>query len=352
MDGNITFTRLPTKLIYILDSDLLKMLVILIQQEDYWTSTKKLNTDGSFYKPMQEFADIFRKKNLQDVRLMLQTLQSKKLIDIIPSKSKKQANYYRINWDKIAEYSQILIPQLIESPMIKTAKRKCKSTVDSTESYQSDENIDSTESYHQSIEDSTDSYQQDRDLIVQDCTPTKDNIININNNTTIDNSEFTKSPLYDECKKRIEEMIADYINESDYVNALYKHSSIDNFIELVATKHIPTCELELYKSQLSESMQVHERRGWNIKLDKITDEMIQKFHYTNILNVKTPTNYYQFTSILNNLIGKVDLYVSPNNWEELIERMKIWINHQWDRGTISYDCKQESIEKIYSKLAS
>lgn len=32
----IQFTRLPTKLIFALDSDLLKMLAVLIQQESYW----------------------------------------------------------------------------------------------------------------------------------------------------------------------------------------------------------------------------------------------------------------------------------------------------------------------------
>lgn len=351
MDGNITFTRLPTKLIYILDSDLLKMLVILIQQEDYWTSSKKLYTDGSFYKPMQEFADIFRKKNLQDVRLMLQTLQSKKLIDIIPSKSKKQANYYRINWDKIAEYNQIPIPQLIKSPMIKTAKRKCKSTVDSTESYQSNANSDSTELYHQSIEDSTETYQQDSDLIVQDCTPTINNIIKINNNITIDNSEITESPLYEQYNKRIKEQITDYNNEVDYINALDKYSKIESLLE-VATKHIPTAELEVYKSQLSEASLAHERRGWNVLLDNITEDMTQNYHISNVHNVKTPSDPQQFKIILNDLIGRTDLYISSEHWEELTPSIEKWITHQWERDIISYDLQQEYIDKIYSKLAS
>lgn len=351
MDGNITFTRLPTKLIYILDSDLLKMLVILIQQEDYWTSAKKLNADGSFYKPMQEFAEIFRKKNLQDVRLMLQTLHTGRFIDIIQSRSKKQANYYRINWDKIAEYNQIPIPQLIESPMIKTAKRKCKSTVDSTELYLSNANSDSTKLYHQSVEDSTESYQQNRDLIVQNCTTTIDNILNKNNNITIDNSEITKSPLYEQYKSRIEELLADYQQESDYIVALDKFSNIESILEL-ATKHIPTNEIELYNSQLSEASIAHERRGWNVLLDNITDDMMQRYHITNIHNVKTPSNPQQFKIILNDLLGKTDLYISSEYWEELSESVEKWINHQWDRDIICYDLQQESIDKIYSKHAS
>ena len=53
---DIQFTRLPTKLIYALDSDLLKMLAVLIQQESYWIEHKKIGNDGSFYKPVKEFA--------------------------------------------------------------------------------------------------------------------------------------------------------------------------------------------------------------------------------------------------------------------------------------------------------
>lgn len=352
MDGNITFTRLPTKLIDVLDSDLLKMLALLIRQEDYWRNHKKLETDGSFYKPIKEFAASFRKKNYQDVRLILQTLQAEGFISIIQSKGGNQANHYRICWDYIATFNDKKIPQLMNEPMIKTAKRASKKKVeDSTKSYQSDEDIDSTELYHQSVEGNTESYQQDSSLIVQDCTPTIDNIININNNNTIYNSEITKSPLCEQFKIRIEEMIAEYINESDYINALDKHSKIESLLE-VATKHIPTAELEVYKSQLSEASLSHERRGWNVVLDNITDDMIQKYHITNVHNVKTPSNSQQFRIILNDLIGRTDLHISSEHWKELTESVEKWINHQWKRGIISYDLQQEYIDKIYSKMAS
>lgn len=166
---DIPFTRLPTKLIYTLDSDLLKMLAILIQQESYWKEHKKLGGNGSFYKPIKEFADCFRKKNLQDVRLILQTLQAEGFIEIISSKGGKQANYYRINWNKVEAYNDIPIPQLIQSPMIRTAKRTSKNSVE-----------DNTVLYQQIEDDSTISYQQDNSLIVRDCTTTIDNIQNIN----------------------------------------------------------------------------------------------------------------------------------------------------------------------------
>lgn len=349
--NEIPFTRLPTKLIYILDSDLLKMLLILIQQEDYWNNVRKLEKDGSFYKPMSEFAEIFRKKNLQDVRLMLQTLQSEKFIEIISNKSKKQANYYRINWNKIEEYTNIPIPQLIEFPLIKTAKRKCKSIVDSTESYQYDSNIDSTNLYQQSVKDSTESYHQEGELIVQDCTPTIDNIINKNNNITIANSVMAKSPLYDEYKKRIEELLSDYQQEADYIVALDKHSNIENILAL-AKNHIPTSEIENYHSQLSEASTMHDRAGWNITLDKITKEMMEKYHTTNIHNVKSPLNSQQFKCVVNDLLDKADFYIDSGHWEELADNIEKWTTHQWERDIISYDLQQETIEKVYNKLAS
>jgi len=338
--NEIPFTRLPTKLIFTLDSDLLKMLAILIQQESYWIEHKKIGKDGSFYKPIKEFADSFRKKNLQDIRLILQTLQAEGFIHIISSKGGKQANYYRICWNKIATYNDIKIPQLLQSPMIRTAKRTSKKKIE-----------DSTISYQQKENDSTISYQQESELMVQDCTSTIDNIINKNNNITVDNSILTKSPLYNEYKKRIEELLADYQQESDYIVALGKHSNIENILEL-AQKHIPMSEIEDYHSQLSEASTMHDRAGWNITLDKITKEMMEKYHTTNIHNVKSPHNSQQFKCIVNDLLDKADFYIDSEHWGELAYNVEKWITHQWERDIISYDLQQETIDKVYTKLAS
>lgn len=340
MDGNIIFTRLPTKLIYILDSDLLKMLAILIQQEDYWTNAKKINSNGSFYKPMSEFAEVFRKKNLQDVRLMLQTLESVGFIEIMSGKNKKQANYYRICWNKIEEYNNIPITELNQSPMIRSAKRGKKSASDGTELYQVSSIIDSTELYYQPIDDSTNSYQQDSDLIGQDCTTTINNIININNNNTIDNSEFTESPLYHEYTERIVELIRDY-EESDFINAIDKYNMIENTLEY-ATKHIPTSELEVYKIQLQDAKLTHERNGWDIALDF--------FERQTTYNVKSPSNSYEYKSTLNNIIYHIKEYVNSVDWECLAEDAEAWINYQWERGIISLDLREKSINKLYSQL--
>ena len=338
--ADIQFTILPTKLVYILDSDLLKMLAVLIQQESYWKEHKKIGSDGSFYKPMKEFADIFRKKNLQDVRLMIQTLQSEGFVEILSSKGGKQANYYRINWNKVEAYNNIPIPQLIQSPMIRTVKRTSKKSVE-----------DNTVLYQQIDDDSTISYQQDNSLIVRDCTTTIDNIQNINNNTTIDNTTSIKSPLHDAYKDRLDSLLSNYTNESDYIRALDMYSSILNDIEY-ASEHLPMVEIDNYKYQLTEAMTKHESNGWNILLDKITDDMIQTYHISNVHNIKTPSNSQQFAYTINALLGNVDMYVSNDRWNDIAVKAEKWITHQWENDIISYDHQQEAIKKVYNKLAS
>lgn len=149
---------------------------------------------------------------------------------------------------------------------------------------------------------------------------------------------------------RIEELLADYQQESDYIVALGKHSNIENILEL-AQNHIPTSEIEDYHSQLSEASAMHERAGWDVKLDKITKEMMEKYHTTNIHNVKSPLNSQQFKCVVNDLLDKADFYIDSKHWEELAENIEKWITHQWERDIISYDLQQETMDKVYTKLA-
>ena len=167
----------------------------------------------------------------------------------------------------------------------------------------------------------------------------------------IDNRVITKSPLYDEYKKRIEELLSDYQQESDYIISLGKYSKIETILEL-ALKHIPTSEIEDYQYQLSEISTMHDRAGWNITLDKITKEMMEKYHTTNIHNVKSPLNSQQFKCVVNDLLYKAEFYIDSGHWEELADNIEKWTTHQWERDIISYDLQQETIEKVYNKLAS
>lgn len=129
------------------------------------------------------------------------------------------------------------------------------------------------------------------------------------------------------------------------------YSSILNDIEY-ASEHIPTAEIEDYRSQLEEAQTKRERTGWNIKLDKITDDMIQTYHTPNVYNVRTPKNTQQFAYIINDLLNNVDLYVSRDRWSNIAEDTEKWITRQWENDIISYDHQQEAIEKVYFKLSA
>lgn len=328
----IPFTRLPTKLLFVLDSDLLKMLALLIQQESYWQEHKKLGDDGSFYKPMQEFADVFRKKNPHDVRLMLQTLQQVGFIDIMVSKGGKQANYYRINWDKIQSYNDVPICQLIEGPMLKSVKRgkTC-----------------STDSYYQPVEDSTESYQQSRDISVRDCTTTIDNNINIDNSINKENRSLSESPLYVAYKQRIEDLLTDYQRESDYMCALSKYTDIENTITN-AEAHLPTYDLSNYKHQLNEHIAQLEKDGWNLKIDG-PDYIIE--NYGDIQNIRTPYDTAQFKQSFGILTNAMKEYVNPERRITIANEAEIWVTRLWEKGVISYDQQQDAIAKLY-KIAA
>ena len=97
---------------------------------------------------------------------------------------------------------------------------------------------------------------------------------------------------------------------------------------------------------------MHDRAGWNITLDKITKEMMEKYHTTNIHNVKSPLNSQQFKCVVNDLLYKAEFYIDSGHWEELADNIEKWTTHQWERDIISYDLQQETIEKVYNKLAS
>ena len=96
---------------------------------------------------------------------------------------------------------------------------------------------------------------------------------------------------------------------------------------------------------------MHQRAGWDVKLDKITEEMMEKYHTTNIHNVKSPLNSQQFKCVVNDLLDKADFYIDSKHWEELAENIEKWITHQWERDIISYDLQQETMDKVYTKLA-
>lgn len=97
------FVKVPLNSLFILDSDCLKMLTLLLQEESYWKSRGKLTKDGCFFKSLGELQDDMLMSNEQDVRLTIEALYLDRWIDVIPQGNKRKANKFKINYSKIEE---------------------------------------------------------------------------------------------------------------------------------------------------------------------------------------------------------------------------------------------------------
>ena len=105
------FTANPLNLMFILDSDCLKMLNLLIQEESYWKSKGKL-VDGYFFKSIDDLKKHMLMSNDQDVRLTLDALYINKLIDIIPQGELMKASKFKINLEKIMDINKRSITEV------------------------------------------------------------------------------------------------------------------------------------------------------------------------------------------------------------------------------------------------
>lgn len=116
------FTANPLNLMFILDSDCLKMLNLLIQEESYWKSKGKL-VDGYFFKSIDDLKKHMLMSNDQDVRLTLDALYINKLIDIIPQGQQHKASKIKINQERINEVDKMTITD-VEKFLPKVLKLK------------------------------------------------------------------------------------------------------------------------------------------------------------------------------------------------------------------------------------
>jgi hypothetical protein len=134
------FTANPLNLMYIMDSDCLKMLNILIQEASYWDSQKQL-TNGYFYKSINELKDNMFMANDQDVRLTIEALYSNGLVDVINQGEKHKASKFKINIDKIIEINSMSITDVKKFyPRICKLKRGCVCSYMKRENCTNDQN--------------------------------------------------------------------------------------------------------------------------------------------------------------------------------------------------------------------
>ncbi len=112
----------PTNLMFFLDSDCLKMLILLMQEESYWKSKGKL-VDGYFFKSIEDLKKHMLMSNDQDVRLILDALYINKLIYIIPQGEQHKASKIKINLERINEVDKMTITD-VEKFLPKVLKLK------------------------------------------------------------------------------------------------------------------------------------------------------------------------------------------------------------------------------------
>lgn len=126
------FTPCPTNLIYLLDNDCLKLFLILSQKETYYKNKGKLK-NGYFQFAMDDISKYLQLKNKNDIRCVIEALYSNKLIDVICTKIKGRhiPNQYKINWDKVNEYNNLSLYDIIEfEQYIYKLERGSKTTYD------------------------------------------------------------------------------------------------------------------------------------------------------------------------------------------------------------------------------
>ena len=117
------FTANPLNLMFILDSDCLKMLNLLIQEESFWGSQGQL-VDGYFFKSINELKSDMFMANDQDVRLTIEALYTNGIIDVINQGDKHKASRFKINQEKIKEIDSKSILEVKKfCPLIRKLKR-------------------------------------------------------------------------------------------------------------------------------------------------------------------------------------------------------------------------------------
>lgn len=129
---NGKYTKCPNNFIYMLDGDCLKLFLILIQKETYWRN-KGMLVDGYFSLTINEISDSLMLKNKDDVRCVIESLYINNLIDVIcrTEKGRNTPNKFKINWNKIEEYNELSLHDIIEFKYrILKLKRGTKTTYD------------------------------------------------------------------------------------------------------------------------------------------------------------------------------------------------------------------------------
>ena len=189
MDNKIktnSFVKMPTNLIFILDNNCAKMLLLLIQKESYWEEKDKLDADG-FFACRHEDMVFAMKMSERDIPNVIEALYRADLIDVKSNGftiGKRVSNRYKVKWDTIRQMEETYTIQDILEQDIEV--KQCKRGEELTY-----------------LPDRVDDKVDDKVLTnsLTKCPPTIDNIDNINNIDNIKNNNILNNNIIKEKPK-------------------------------------------------------------------------------------------------------------------------------------------------------
>ena len=203
------FTAIPTNMIYIMDSDVLKAFTILIQKHTYWFNKGRLE-DGYFIKSIDELQKEMYMKNQKDVRCIIQALVNEGLIDVIAIDGKRNTAKFKLNEERIKELANENLYDLVESGYYIQKLKRTEPITYSQQNVPHNTTNDGVQNVPHTNTEKIDEIQNVNKLLTK-CTPTIDNINNIynnkNNNIIYNNKKIDNNIIIEKKKSWLDELI-------------------------------------------------------------------------------------------------------------------------------------------------
>lgn len=244
------FTATPLNLMYIMDSDCLKLLNLLIQEESYWRSQGRLD-NGYFFKSINDLKEDMFMSNDKDVRLTIEALFINGLIDVIPQGNVHKASKFKLNMEKIMDYDSMTI-----TDVKKFAQRICKLPRKSTCTYMNRNDLATKQSGKVDTKCSTD--------CPPDCTPKLYKSDSLNNLDLLYKSD---------CLNNIENVI---INNNIIDNKNFKQDHTNSLINQIEDKEITIVDTKYQQISDASIPKVDAQRLVPLKRETTNEDLILK----------------------------------------------------------------------------
>lgn len=265
---NYSFTAIPNNFIYLLDIYCYKLFATLMQKESYWKNNNQLTEDGYFSMRIE---DIEKSLGCQtkEINSTIEALYCCGLISVISvgTAGKRITNKYKINWNKVIEFSAIPIQQILDNDMIiKKCRRGTTLTYRQQTEVSTQVRTTPRTNCHTTIENInnidnklTNTLADDNNINIEDI---NDNLTNEVNNINIDNSDV------ESVNEVIELRNVDNINGVNEMNEMKETNTDDTNI------NIPTL-YEVLSKQAEEDNEVF--NNFNVSVNKFNKEEQERY---------------------------------------------------------------------------